>query len=125
MSDETSVSDLRGQVDEINMQILELLSKRAKVVSEIGKMHTKMGVSHYDPSREAQMLTVLEQANKGPFSNETIKALFREIFRASLDMEEQQSRAKIRVQRRSPDERTVIRMPDGYEIGAGNFSVIV
>ena len=70
------------------------------------------------------MLTALERANKGPFSNETIKALFREIFRASLAMEEQQARAKIRVQRKSPDERTVIRMPDGYEIGAGNFSVI-
>ncbi|HVU14774.1 MAG TPA: bifunctional 3-deoxy-7-phosphoheptulonate synthase/chorismate mutase [Phototrophicaceae bacterium] len=124
MSDETSVSELRGQVDDINMQILELLTKRAKVVSEIGKLHTRMGVSHYDPSREAEMLTRLEQANKGPFSNETIKALFREIFRASLDMEETQARARIRVQRKSPDERTVIRMPDGYEIGGGDFSVI-
>ncbi len=124
MSDENSVSELRAQVDEINMQLLDLLTRRAKVVSEIGKLHTNMGVAHYDPSREAQMLTTLEQANKGPFSNETIKALFREIFRASLEMEEQQARAKIRVQRHSPDERTVIRMPDGYEIGAGNFSVI-
>ncbi len=124
MSDESSVQELRAQVDEINMQMLELLTRRAKVVSEIGTLHTKMGVSHYDPSREAEMLTALERANQGPFSNETIKALFREIFRASLEMEEQQARAKIRVQRHSPDERTVIRMPDGYEIGAGNFSVI-
>src|SRR4051794_28581596 len=124
MADETSVSELRGQVDVINMQILDLLTRRANIVSEIGKLHSKMGVDHYDPSREAEMLTALERANKGPFSNETIKALFREIFRASLAMEEQQARAKIRVQRKSPDERTVIRMPDGYEIGAGGFSVI-
>ncbi len=124
MSDETSVSELRAQVDEINMQILDLLTRRAKAVSEIGKLHTTMGVSHYDPSREADMLTALERANKGPFSNETIKALFREIFRASMEMEESQARAKIRVQRHSPDERTVIRMADGYEIGAGGFSVI-
>ncbi len=124
MSDEQSASELRAQVDEINMQILDLLTRRAKVVSEIGRLHTKLGVSHYDPAREAEMLTALEQANQGPFSNETIKALFREIFRASLAMEEQQSRAKIRVQRHSPDERTIIRMPDGYEIGAGGFSVI-
>ncbi len=124
MSDEQSVSELRAQVDQINMQILDLLTRRANVVSEIGKLHQKLGVSHYDPAREAEMLTALEQANKGPFSNETIKALFREIFRASLAMEEQQARAKIRVQRHSPDERTIIRMPDGYEIGAGGFSVI-
>jgi 3-deoxy-7-phosphoheptulonate synthase/chorismate mutase len=124
MSDETNVSDLRAQVDEINMQLLELLTRRANIVSQIGKLHTTMGVSHYDPAREAEMLTALERANKGPFSNETIKALFREIFRASLALEEQQARAKIRVQRKSADERTIIRMPDGYEIGAGGFSVI-
>jgi 3-deoxy-7-phosphoheptulonate synthase/chorismate mutase len=124
MSDETSVQELRAQVDVINMQILDLLTRRANIVSDIGKLHSKMGVSHYDPAREAQMLTALEQANQGPFSNETIKALFREIFRASLELEEQQARAKIRVQRKSADERTVIRMPDGYEIGAGDFAVI-
>ena len=100
---------------------IPVLTRRAKTVSEIGKRQPAMGVSHYDPSREAEMLTALERANKEPFSNETIKALFREIFRASLEMEETQSRAKIRVQRHSPDERTVIRMPDGYEIGAGRL----
>ena len=77
------LQELRGQVDVINMQILELLSKRASIVTEIGKLHTSMGNEHYDPEREAHMLQALEQANKGPFSNETIKALFREIFRAS------------------------------------------
>ena len=83
-----------------------------------------MGNAHYDPEREAVMLQRLEQANTGPFSNETIKALFREIFRASLAFEEQQARAKIRVQRKSPDERTIIRLPDGTEIGNSHFQVI-
>jgi len=119
-----SLQDLRGQVDAINMQLLDLLTKRATIVSEIGKLHTSMGNQHYDPEREAAMLQALEQANKGPFSNETIKALFREIFRASLAMEEQQARAKIRVQRKTSDERTVIRLPDGTEIGNGQFQVI-
>src|ERR1044071_5819634 len=86
---------LRSQVDTINLQILELLNKRAVAVSEIGKVQSKMGVSFYDPQREANMLTALEQNNKGPFSNETIKALFKEIFRASLALEEKESKAKI------------------------------
>lgn len=118
------LQELRGQVDVINMQILELLSKRASIVTEIGKLHTSMGNEHYDPEREAHMLQALEQANKGPFSNETIKALFREIFRASLAMEEQQARAKIRVQRKSKDERTIITLPNGAEFGSGQFQVI-
>ena len=43
MSDEKSVSELRAQVDEINMQILDLLTRRANVVSEIGKLHHEDG----------------------------------------------------------------------------------
>ena len=47
-----------------------------------GLMQSELGTSFYDPEREAGMLNVLQQANQGPFSNETIKALFREVFRA-------------------------------------------
>jgi len=124
MSSENRLQELRAEIDVINMQLLELLSRRAEIVSEIGKVHTSIGNPHYDPEREAQMLQALEAANKGPFSNETIKALFREIFRASLALEEQEARAKIRVQRKSPDERTVITLPDGTQIGNGDFTVI-
>jgi 3-deoxy-7-phosphoheptulonate synthase / chorismate mutase len=124
MSTDNRLPELRSEIDGINMQLLELLTRRAQIVSEIGKLHTELGNSHYDPEREAQMLQELEAANKGPFSNETIKALFREIFRASLALEEQQARAKIRVQRKSSDERTVIHLPDGTEIGNSEFSVI-
>src|SRR5690349_3272596 len=118
------LQELRSQVDVINQQILEALTKRAQIVTEIGKVQQQMGVSFYDPAREAAMLTELEKANKGPFSNETIKALFREIFRASMALEEQQAKAKILVQRKSPDQRTVITLPNGAVIGDGNFSII-
>ncbi len=118
------LQELRAEVDDINLQILDLLSKRAGLASEIGKVQQQLGTSFYDPEREAQMLTALEQNNKGPFSNETIKALFREIFRASLALEEKEARQKIRVQRKSKDERTVITMPDGLQIGNSEFTII-
>jgi 3-deoxy-7-phosphoheptulonate synthase/chorismate mutase len=118
------LQELRSQIDDINLQILALLNARARVVTEISAVQTELGTGFYDPSREGQMLTQLESANEGPFSNETIKALFREIFRASLAMQERQAKARIMVERKSPDERTVISMPDGYTIGAGDFRVI-
>lgn len=121
---DNSLQELRAQVDGINLQILELLNNRARLASEIGKVQQQLGTSFYDPSREAEMLTMLEQANNGPFSNETIKALFREIFRASLALEEKEARQKIRVQRKSKDERTVITLADGLQIGNGEFTVI-
>ena len=124
MTPQDRLHELRAQVDDINMALLDLLSKRAQTVSQIGKVLEELGSEHYDPTREAQMLTALEMANKGPFSNETIKALFREIFRASLALEEQQARAKMRVQRKGKDERTVIQLPNGAVIGDGEFQLV-
>jgi 3-deoxy-7-phosphoheptulonate synthase/chorismate mutase len=123
MSDQT-MQELRAQVDEINLQILDLLNQRARLASAIGKIQQQLGTTFYDPEREAFMLQMLEQANNGPFSNETIKALFREIFRASMALEEKEARAKIRVQRKTPDERTIITMPDGTQIGNSAFTII-
>ncbi len=124
MSPENQLQSLRGQIDEINMKILDLLNQRASVASQIGIVQQELGTNFYDPEREANMLTVLQQANNGPFSNETISHLFREIFRASLALEETEARQKILVQRKSVDERTVIKLPYGVEIGGGDFTVI-
>ena len=122
---DSSIQELRSQVDVINLQILELLNKRAVLASDIGKLQQQVGTTFYDPQRESQMLTALEQNNKGPFSNETVKALFKEIFRASLALEEKESKAKILVQRKSPDERTIVTLPDGVtKIGDGGFAIV-
>jgi 3-deoxy-7-phosphoheptulonate synthase/chorismate mutase len=123
-TDTTQLQALRGEIDEINLQILALLNQRASLASEIGKINSRLGSSFYDPQREANMLTELQKANNGPFSNETIQALFREIFRATLALEEKEARAKILVQRKSPDEKTVITMADGFQLGNSEFAVI-
>jgi 3-deoxy-7-phosphoheptulonate synthase/chorismate mutase len=122
---DSRLQELRSQVDVINLQILELLNRRATIAADIGTVQAQLGSSFYDPQREAYMLDQLERNNKGPFSNETIKALFREIFRASMALEEKDARAKILVQRKTPDQATVITLPDGItKLGGGGFGVI-
>lgn len=115
---------LRAQVDEINSEILKLLNKRAELTSSIGKVQQELGMTFYDPEREGQMLQALEMKNNGPFSNETIKHLFKEIFKASLAMEEKEARAKILVQRAPGKPDTVVRVGDDCLIGDGSFQVI-
>ncbi len=116
--------DLREKIDEINLQILDLLNQRATIASEIGHVQQDLGTTFYDPARESTMLQALERANEGPFSNETIKALFKEIFRATLELEESEARQKIMVQRKSPDDKTVITLPNGATVGNSDFTVI-
>lgn len=121
---ESRLKELRAKIDVLNEQILELLNKRATIASDIGKVQAQLGTSFYDPEREAAMLTMLQQANKGPFSNETIKHLFREIFRATLELEEKEARQKLRVQRKDATEKTIITLPNGTEIGSGVFQLV-
>lgn len=118
------IAELRSEIDDINLQILELLNKRASVGSEIGKLQASHGSQIYDPQRESLMLTALQMANEGPFSNETISALFKEVFKATLNLEEKEARANFLVQRKTDDQKTIIKMADGTQIGNGDFSVI-
>ncbi|MEO1646628.1 MAG: bifunctional 3-deoxy-7-phosphoheptulonate synthase/chorismate mutase, partial [Chloroflexota bacterium] len=118
------MAELRSQIDDINLELLELLNKRATIASEIGKIQSEIGSQIYDPQRESQMLTALQLANEGPFSNETINALFKEIFKATLNLEEKEARSNFLVQRKTDDQKTVVEMPDGTHIGNSDFTVI-
>ena len=117
MSSKNRLKELRDEIDPINLQILEMLNKRAKIALEIGKVHQATGTRIYDPQREAEMLTALQYANEGPFSNETISKLFNEIFRATLNLEEQDARQTILVQRKRPDQHTIIEFSNGLQPG--------
>ncbi len=119
-----SIESLRQEIDKVNLQLLELLNQRASLASRIGTLQTQSGMQLYDPQREAEMLTALQSSNKGPFSNDTIKVLFKEIFKASMALEEREARAKIIVQRKTPEQNTVVGFPDGTKIGDGSFQII-
>jgi len=75
---------LRGRIEKINLKLLQLLNERARVVQAIGKIKQRTGAAKYAPDREQEMLDSLLASNTGPFPNETIRSLFREIFRASI-----------------------------------------
>ena len=124
MSTTDRLGELRKQIDPINLQILELLNQRATIALEIGKTQQEMGTRFYDPQREAEMLNALQYANEGPFSNETITKLFNEIFRATLNLEERDARQTILVQRKKPDQRTVVGFGNGLNFGDGSFELI-
>ena len=124
MSATSRLKELRNQIDPINLEILGLLNKRAEIALEIGHVLQQMGTRFYDPQREAEMLTALQLANEGPFSNETISKLFSEIFHATLNLEEQDARQTILVQRKQPDQHTIIEFSNGLRLGNDTFELI-
>ena len=72
---------LRTEIDEISIKILNLLNKRAEVVKKIGLEKEKLGIEISNPLREETLNSILCKNNKGPFSNEAIKRIFKTIYR--------------------------------------------
>ena len=115
------LKELRGELDQINMELLHLLSRRADIVGRIGHIKQARGVPSFDPEREKQQLDALVQENPGPFSNDTIRHLFKQIFQASLGLQEEQR--KLLVSRSRSPFNTVVTVK-GLEIGGGKPVVV-
>jgi chorismate mutase/prephenate dehydratase len=82
-----SLQDLRHQIDEIDAQLLELLSKRARLAQEVGHGKTRSTTQFFSPERERQIFERLRQMNQGPLPNPAVKAIWREIISASRALE--------------------------------------
>ncbi|MBZ9714701.1 bifunctional 3-deoxy-7-phosphoheptulonate synthase/chorismate mutase [Deinococcus multiflagellatus] len=120
-----SIDDLRAEVDQINRELLKLLSQRGAVVAQIGHAKTQEGrPNHYDPAREDQQLKELEALNEGPFTAAAVKAIFKEIFKASLDLEESNDKKQLLVSRKVKVEDTVLDI-DGVRIGGDAPPVVI
>ncbi|NIN62974.1 MAG: chorismate mutase, partial [Gammaproteobacteria bacterium] len=86
--DEKKLHNLRQEIDSLDDQILDLLNKRADVVVEVGKTKDDSQGVYYVPSREKAIFERLIAKNEGPFPNEGIRRVFREIISASLSLEQ-------------------------------------
>lgn len=85
---EEKLKGFRQEIDTIDNQILDLLNSRAKVVVRVGKAKQGVKGDFYVPSREKAIYDRLTAANQGPFPDEGVRRVFREIISASLALEE-------------------------------------
>ncbi|PID63552.1 MAG: prephenate dehydratase [Gammaproteobacteria bacterium] len=83
------LSQFRDEIDNIDAQVLDLLSRRAECAKEIGKIKQSqtVAVPFYRPEREKAVLERLMQLNKGPLPDKEIHRLFREVMSACLALE--------------------------------------
>ncbi len=77
------LTNLRSQIDKVDEQIVALLNQRAGIVQKIGKVKQSQAEEFYVPEREKEVYDRLLQINPGPFPNEALKDVFREIMRGS------------------------------------------
>src|SRR3954465_4740828 len=123
MMGNNELDQLRQRVEDLNLQLLSLINERARTVQEIGRVKGTQGVNRYDPVRERHMLDLIKDNNDGPFENSTILHLFKQIFKAGLELQEDDHRRTLLVSRKNKSEDTIITI-NGESIGAGTPSFV-
>ena len=89
MANPKDIGDYRKAIDRLDDDILRLLNERSQNVMEIGKLkkQANTGAHLHTPRREAEIIDRLTRQNQGPFPNDAIRSVYREIMSASLSLE--------------------------------------
>ena len=89
MGSQEDIQQYRKEIDRLDDEILRLLNERSKNVIEIGKLKKQSGVEAnlHTPAREAEIVERLTRQNRGPFPNDAIRSVYREVMSASLSLE--------------------------------------
>jgi chorismate mutase / prephenate dehydratase len=79
-----NIPEHRKAIDKFDTQIVKLLNERTKHVLAIGEMKRKADEEIYAPHRERAVLQRISRRNLGPLSNESLRAIYREIMSSAL-----------------------------------------
>lgn len=82
-----TIEQLRARIDGIDDQIVALLNERSRVVLEVGRLKSGSNMDFHVPGRERQIYERLLNVNPGPFPNDALRSVYREIISASLSLE--------------------------------------
>ena len=73
------IADWRKKIDELDRQLVELLSQRAQVAHEIGRVKRAQSLPIYEPERERAVYDNVRKVNTGPLPDRDLIAIFERI----------------------------------------------
>jgi len=73
------LAELRRQISEIDRSIVEAFNRRLEVVAQIKRHKDEQGIAFVDPDREAAMFAQQANENRGPLTEEGLRALYAEL----------------------------------------------
>ena len=82
-----NIPEHRKAIDKLDAQIVKLLNERTQHVLEIGGIKMKAGEEIYAPHRERAVFQRICKLNRGPITNESLRAIYREVMSSALSLE--------------------------------------
>jgi len=77
----------RQEIDDIDNQLISLLTRRQDLASEVGKIKNEMGISIFNSAREEQVYNRLTSKSQTNLPKEAIRHIFSEIISASRSVQ--------------------------------------
>ncbi|HTW88026.1 MAG TPA: prephenate dehydratase [Candidatus Binataceae bacterium] len=82
-----SIEHLRARIDQLNRELVRLISERAEVARAIGRLKPPAPGAVYQPARERQVLDQVVALNSGPLGSAQLRRIFVEIISACRALE--------------------------------------
>ncbi len=82
-----SLDHLRRRIDALNRELLRIVSERAELAAEIGRLKKSDGAAVFNPAREREVLERMVAENPGPLGADHIRRIFIEIISACRALE--------------------------------------
>jgi chorismate mutase len=73
------IADWRNKIDELDRQIVALISARAQAALEIGKLKRLTSMPVYEPNRERVIFDNVRAANQGPLPDIELTHIYERI----------------------------------------------
>jgi chorismate mutase/prephenate dehydratase len=82
------LAKLRARIDALDVEIVQLLNRRARLGLDAGRTKTRSGRPVSDTEREREVLVRVAMANEGPLPQEALLALYRQLIETIKRLEE-------------------------------------
>ena len=79
MGEGMDIADWRKKIDELDRQLVALLSERAEAAKAIGKLKRSTALPVYEPNRERVIFENVRAANKGPLPDIELTHIYERI----------------------------------------------
>ena len=73
------IADWRNKIDELDEQIVKLISERAAAAVAIGKLKQESDAPIYEPNRERVVFAHVRDINPGPLSGVQVQDIYERI----------------------------------------------
>jgi chorismate mutase/prephenate dehydratase len=82
-----NIPEHRKAIDKLDGEIVQLLNERTRHVLGIGAIKMKAAEAIYAPHREQAVFERVRKLNQGPITDESLRAIYREIMSSALSLE--------------------------------------